>query len=356
LPWRARRCTECSRPRDEGTPSGWLVASAARYHLAPESYLAGLLWIKTTSTRETYFFGKQLPAGVWYYFPVAIAIKTPLTLLALLMAGLLSPGVWRLDRRGMTFALLPVVVFLGAAMLTGMNLGIRHVLPVYPFLILVASAGASWWVTRYRIAAVACAALLAFQAVSYMRSYPNEIAYANEAWGGPENLHRYLGDSNVDWGQSLYMVRDYLKQRDIHDCWIAWFGMRKPQLTGVPCRALAGPMFLEAWDWELPPVLPDCFEGTVLVSSTLTDLDLFPYGSFLRRAPDDVIGGGVYVFHGRFDLPEIAAERRAARGWWFLNHGQPQNAVGEFRIALEHAHARSLVRGLYNSALHDAGH
>jgi len=192
------------------------------------------------------------------------------------------------------------------------------------YLILIASAGASWWASRYRIAAVACAALLAFQVVSYLRRYRNEIAYANEAWGGPENLHRYLGDSNVDWGQSLYMVRDYLKQRDIHDCWIAWFGMRKPQLTGVPCRALAGPMFPEAWDWELPPVLPDCFEGTVLVSSTLTDLDLFPYGSFLRRAPDDVIGGGVYVFHGRFDLPEIAAERRAARGWWFLNHGQPQ--------------------------------
>ncbi len=338
-----------------GTPAGRLIAGAAKYHLVPESYLAGLLWVKANSTRESYFFGKQLPAGVWYYFPVAIAIKTPLALLALLLVGLFSPGVWRLHRRAMVFALLPVAAFLGAAMLTGMNLGIRHVLPVYPFLILIASAGAAQWAGRYRYAALACAALLAFQAVSYARSYPNEIAYANEAWGGPENLHRYLGDSNLDWGQSLYLVRDYLQQRGIHDCWIAWFGMRKPQLTGVPCRALAGPMFLEAWDWELPPVLPDRFEGTVLVSSTLTDIAMFPYGTFLRRRPDDVIGGGVYVFHGSFDLPQIAAERRAARGWWYMNRGQPQKAVDEFQIALEHAHDQSLVRGLYSWALQSAG-
>lgn len=337
-----------------GTPAGWLIAGAAKHHLVPESYLAGLLWVKTNSARETYFFGRQLPAGVWYYFPVAIAIKTPLTLLALALVGLVSPGVWRLHRRGMVFALLPAAAFLGAAIFSGMNLGIRHILPVYPFLILIASAGAADWAGRYRSAALACAVLIVFQAVSYARSYPNEIAYANEAWGGPENLHRYLGDSNVDWGQSLYLVRDYVKRHGIHDCWIAWFGMRKPQLAGVPCRALAGPMFLEAWDWELPPVLPDRFEGTVLISSTLTNLRLFPYGTFLRLRPDDTIGAGVFLFHGSFELPEIAAERRAARGWWFMNHAQPGKAVEEFRVAVEHAHDQDLVRGLYAWALQSA--
>jgi hypothetical protein len=339
----------------KGTPSGWLIASAARHRLVPESYLAGLLWVKANSTRETYFFGRQLQEGVWYYFPAAIAIKTPLALLALVLVGLASPGVWRLRRGSMVWALAPVAGFLGAAMLTGMNLGIRHILPVYPFLILVAAAGAAHWAGRYRWAALACAALIVSQAVSYARSYPNEIAYANEAWGGPENLHRYLGDSNVDWGQSLYLVRDYVKQHGIHDCWIAWFGMRKPQLVGIPCRALAGPMFLEAWDWELPPVLPDRFDGTLLISSTLTNLRLFPYGTFLDRRPDHVIGAGVFVFHGGFDLPEIAAERRAARGWWYMNHAQPERAIEEFQAAVEHVHAQRLVRSLYAWALQSAG-
>ncbi|HEY9141360.1 MAG TPA: glycosyltransferase family 39 protein, partial [Bryobacteraceae bacterium] len=67
-----------------GTPAGWLIAGAAKHRLVPESYLAGLLWVKANSARETYFFGRQLPAGVWYYFPVAILIKTPLALLVLL--------------------------------------------------------------------------------------------------------------------------------------------------------------------------------------------------------------------------------------------------------------------------------
>jgi hypothetical protein len=68
-----------------------------------------------------------------------------------------------------------------------------------------------------------------------------------------------------------------------------------------------------------------------------------------------VIGAGVYVFRGSFDLPEIAAERRGARGWWFLNHKQPRKAVDEFRIAVEHAGPQSLVRGLYTWAIQSAG-
>jgi hypothetical protein len=62
------------------------------------------------------------------------------------------------------------------------------------------------------------------------------------------------------------------------------------------------------------------------------------------------------VFHGHFDLPQIAAERRGARGWWYMNHGQPQNAVLEFQVAIEHAHPQSIVRSLYGWAVQAAGH
>ncbi len=333
-----------------GKPTGWVIARAAQFHLVPESYLAGLLWVKANSTRETYFFGKQLPQGVWYYFPVAMAIKTPLPLLVLALVALASLRLWKLHRQSMAFTLAPIAAFLGAAMLTAMNLGIRHVLPIYPFLILLAAAGAAHWAGRSRPAALACAVLIFFQAISYARGYPNEIAYANEAWGGPESVHRYLGDSNVDWGQSLYLVRDHLRRRGIRDCWIAWFGMRKPQLAGIPCQALAGPMFLEAWDWEFPPPLPDRFDGTLIISSSLTNLRLFPYGSFLQRKPDDIIGAGVYVYHGSFYLPEVAAERRGARGWWYMNHNQPQKAVVELSIAVQRAHRDSLAPGIYSWA------
>jgi len=63
----------------------------------------------------------------------------------------------------------------------------------------------------------------------------------------------------------------------------------------------------------------------------------------------------VYVFHGSFAFPQEAAERRAARGWWFANHTLPPKAVQEFQVALDHAHAPSLVRSLYGWALQSAG-
>ena len=228
-------------------------------------------------------------------------------------------------------------------MASSINIGIRHVLPVIPFLILFAAAGAANWWSRSRWLATACVILLTMHAISFSRSYPNEIGYANEAWGGPSHLYRYLGDSNVDWGQSLYAVRDYLQKRGIQDCWIAWFGMRKPAEDGISCQSLGGPYYLEATDTTLPPPLPDHFQGTVLISVGLLDYSLYPYAKFFQCKPDAVVGGSVLVFHGSFDMPEVAADREAARGWWLLNHNDASGAVAELTAAQKHLRDPAIV-------------
>ncbi len=335
--------------------TGRTLLAVTRHHLLPESYLAGLLYVRTHSTRATYFFGKQLESGVWYYFPVAVTIKTTLPLLLLLVVSLASRSLWKRSRSQLIWPWLPVAIFLLAAVATRMNIGIRHILPIYPFLIIIASAAAAYWAERSRAAAVLCALLLVWQAASYARNFPNEVAYANEAWGGPRHLYRYLGDSNVDVGQSLYRVKDYVAAHHISNCWIAWFGMRKPEAAGLPCQSLPGPVFLEATDSALPPSAPDSFTGDVFVSATLTNYDIFPYSAFLRVTPVDVVDGSVLLFRGNFELPQISAERRAARGWWFLNHGQPEQAVTELRIAAQHAQSPGIVHSLLAWALQWSG-
>jgi hypothetical protein len=339
----------------DNTLLGHTILTITRFHLLPESYIAGLLYVMDNSTRASYIFGKRYDAGVWYYFPVTVLVKTPLTILLLLVLALASPPLWRKYKLEFLTALTPIAVFLLSAMTGKINLGVRHILPIYPFFIVLAAAAMAYYASRAKLAAIFCAALLLFQAISYARSYPNEIAYANEAWGGPRNLHKYLGDSNVDWGQALYRVQDYIAAHNITDCWIAWFGARKPTVAGLPCRLLAGPGYVEADDTELQPILPEKFSGTALISNTLLDYDLYPYLYFAERAPDDVIAGSILVYHGDFDLPEIAAERRASRGWWYLNHQQAAAAVEEFAAAEPHAFAKGNIRSLYGWALEAAG-
>jgi hypothetical protein len=334
---------------------GHAILVGTRFHLLPESYVAGLRYVVQNSARPSYIFGKRYDTGVWFYFPVTILVKTPLTILVLFLVALATPHLWLKHRREMLTAIVPIAVFLLAAMTSEINLGVRHILPIYPFFIVLAAAATAHYAIRSRVAAILCTTLVVFQMVSYARSFPNEIAYANEAWGGPKNLYRLLGDSNVDWGQALYQVKDYVAAHNISDCWIAWFGARKPLAEGLPCRLLAGPGYVEASDTELLPMLPDKFSGTVFVSVMLTDYDLYPYLYFAQHPPDDVIAGSVLVYHGDFDLPEIAAERRASRGWWYLNHGQPLLAVAEFAAAEPHMSAKGGFQSLYGWALEASG-
>jgi hypothetical protein len=341
-----------------GTSVGRAILFIARHHFLPESYLAGLVYVKAHASRETFFLGKQVPHGVWYYFPVTLSIKTTLPFLLFVFVSLVSLSFWRRYLREYVFLAIPVAMFLGAAMMSSMNIGIRHILPIFPFLIVLAAAAGAWYASRARVFAIVCALLLFGHVASYLHCYPNEIAYANEAWGGPQQLYHHLGDSNLDWGQSLYAVRDYVKGRGIAggtDCWIAWFGARKPQKEGVPCKSLPGPWFIEAADPVLPEVMPEHFEGTILISASLLDYDLFPYGSFWSRSPRDVIAGSVLVFQGSFDSEQIAAERRLARGWWFLNHDDAAHAVEELAIAEQHAHTPGQVHSVLAWARERAG-
>ena len=84
--------------------------------------------------------------------------------------------------------------------------------------------------------------LLVAHVVSALCVFPNYIAYANEAWGGPKNLHNLLSDANVDWGQQLYQVKQWQDRHPGEECWFAYFARpgdpsRRPmEFTATACR------------------------------------------------------------------------------------------------------------------------
>jgi tetratricopeptide (TPR) repeat protein len=291
------------------------LAFVAKMHLLPKAYIWGLANTKHTEWEYTsYFFGRMYRHGPWQYFPAAFAIKSTLPLLVLLAV---LPWLWfrRGDRhiRELTFVLVPVLLYFALVMSSYMAIGARHLMPVYPFLYALAGAAVAQALRRNRAWMIAAMVLLMWQVGTSIRVAPAYMAYGNEAWGGPTQVHRYLSDANTDWGQQLKSVKRYLDENHIKDCWFAYFpdGAVEPADYGVPCRRLptGSSLYWFRLLMEVPPVI----EGTVLVSDS--DLEgtesgdgaLNWFAPFREATPVATIQQGVYVYRGRFAVPLMSA-------------------------------------------------
>src|SRR5260370_35156378 len=154
--------------------------------------------------------GRFYPHGLWYYFPLVILIKTTLGLLLVVVLATFATISGKLTRyRELFYSLAPPVIYLAVAMMSGMNIGARHLLPMYAFVFIFAAAAAATLAGINRRWAIICSALIVAHVVSSLLVFPNEIAYANEASGGPRNLHNLLSDASVDWAQQLLQVKQW---------------------------------------------------------------------------------------------------------------------------------------------------
>src|SRR5437867_6179009 len=255
----------------------YLVSFAALWHLLPESYLYGLAAVRLSAETYTSFvLGTVYPHGVWFYFPVTFVIKSTLAFLVLLGISVFAIATRKLTgAREILFLTIPPAFHLMVTMSSKMNIGVRHLLPLYVFLS-VLIAGAAWSLMRGdRRWRYVVAALLVFHVFSSARSYPNYIAYSNELWGGPSQTYKYLTDSNVDWAQQLKSTKQYLDGRGIKECWFAYFGqgVLEPHYYGVPSKPL--PTADSLWMNERIDV-PPTIDGTVLVSACV--LSGFEFG------------------------------------------------------------------------------
>ena len=147
-----------------------------------------------------YLFGRYSTEGWPYYYLAAAAVKTPLpVLLGLLLCLSYGSRRWR----GLPDGLLvgTMVLLHAAAAFNRVNIGLRHVLPFYPMLYLY--LGRLGELSGSRIGRRTLVLLAAWYILGNLWIYPDYLAYFNEAVGGPRQGHRYLDDSNLDWGQDF---------------------------------------------------------------------------------------------------------------------------------------------------------
>jgi 4-amino-4-deoxy-L-arabinose transferase-like glycosyltransferase len=321
---------------------GKAVTVMARWKLLPESWLYGLADVRSVAnTWPSYIFGKVYAHGVWFYFPVAFVIKATLTTLIFLPLIVYAIATGKLRGwREILFLSLPPSLYFCISMTSKLNIGTRHILLVFIFL-LVLAGGAAWTlICKDRRWAWPIGALILFHVISSLRAFPTSyIAYANELWGGPTNIHKYLTDSTTDWGQQLKAVKRYVDERGIQQCWFAYTA--EPAIPfrayGIPCKTL--PTMDSMW-FGLKTDTPSGIQGPVFISHIpLTFYEsgsslLSPYREFEKLTPTAIIENGVFVYDGTFEVPYAAAFDHAVKSRDLLEQHQPEQALEAAQAAI----------------------
>ena len=180
--------------------------------LLPPAYLAALGMKLTLAQNawDAYLLGQYSTTGWWYYFPLAVLIKTPIPTLVLLCVGIANRRAWP---RAM-FLIVPAAGLLAVAMAASLNIGLRHVLTIYPFLFMLAGYGAAQlWHRSWRGAILI--GLAGWCVCDAVLIAPHHLSYFNVLAGGPRQGHRVLADSNYDWGQNDRELRRYIARRGL---------------------------------------------------------------------------------------------------------------------------------------------
>ena len=224
-----------------GFDTGRLVDGSSIVLPAPAWFRGFAAFLTDSSVAHPAFlFGERSANGWWYYYPIALLVKTPLPLLlfAVLGAAVAIRRVSSGAGDGSALALVSVLAIVTAATTEGDDSGVRLVLPIFPLLALLASAAAvELWddgarrPPARRLVRATVAAVLVGAAIVPIRVHPDHLAYFNPFAGDRPEL--VLVDSNLDWGQDLYRLGAVMKRMHIDSLSVAYYGSASFDAAGV---------------------------------------------------------------------------------------------------------------------------
>ena len=196
------------------------------------TYILGIMGVFRHSYEghAAYFMGNWFAGGNKLYFLTAFLIKNPLPMLIMFLTGIFitcKNGVSRAER----IFLLIIGVFFIVSSFGRLQIGIRHLLPLYPFCFMITGRSAALLKKRYLD--VVFVVLMVWQVAATFVVWPNYIGYFNELVGGPGFGYKYLRDSNLDWGQDLPALSSYMKKNDIKEITLDYFGQADPSSYGI---------------------------------------------------------------------------------------------------------------------------
>lgn len=273
-------------------------------------YIEGMALVLTHNKggHTVFFLGDISNQGWWYYFPTVFLFKTSLTSLALFV-GLLAYAlskftlfilqekrktfqeIWkRLKDFHFDFIILSLapIIFFAISMNSKLNLGVRYVLPVYPFLFILSGIVIQYFFKK-RILRVALIIFLAASLYETIHTFPNFISYYNAfAYGNGVSPMHISDDSNLDWGQDLRALKKYMDTNHINSVYLRYFGTADPAAYGVTTKSY----FPNDNDIKNGQEV----SGYVVVSATALSSSFEGYTWPQLRKPIAIINGSLYVF------------------------------------------------------------
>ncbi len=281
------------------------LVRAADAGLLPEDYVRGLLFVMEHSeSRRTFLLGRVSDEGFPHYFLMTFLLKTPIPLLLLTLLALgRAPG---LPRRTAAFLWAPVVLYVGLTLSRGLQIGHRHLLPVLPFLLVAAGEAAARLARWRRPVGLALVAVLGlWYATGTLANHPHHLAYFNDIGGGPTRGWRLLVDSNLDWGQDLKRLKEWMDVHGVAQVKLSYFGSASPSYYGIHAERLPG------YSAPHPPrVTREIRPGDIVAVSATNlqgvylDAEDLPLMERLREMePVGRVGRSILVYRADFSWP-----------------------------------------------------
>ncbi len=267
---------------------------------APD-YIGGVLRRTASLKANRWFFlnGEVSRAGFYSFFPLALLVKTPLSLFALLLLTAFYHGAGKLHVRwAMGGTLILLGLYLVAMLLSRMNLGLRYALPFYPFLCLYLGSLVQT-MRRRKISSWAPAVLICLLGASTVAAHPDHLSSFNRLIPS-HRRHHFLVDSNLDWGQELPALARYQRTHGIAKIRLGYFGTADPAAYGVKYEGL--PSFMSrAIKYHGSSSLE--LRGVIAVSVTLLQGLYTPrpefYVALRGMEPTASLGGSILIFDFR---------------------------------------------------------
>lgn len=252
--------------------------------LVPADFYKGFVMVARHAIggHGSYLLGQNSDTGWWYYFPVTIFFKTPIPIFILLGLAI----IYRKKLKTQNYfddliLLLPPIIYLLLTINSKADLGIRHILPIFPFILTYIAKSANLIdFKKFKIPAIVITISLLWYLISAIFNFPNYMAYFNEFAGGPKNGHKILTDSNLDWGQDIYRIKNYIDQNQVQVSYLVypWDGDDALNFYGL----------------NYPELKPEntTAKGKVIISATYYETDVYQW---LKQYPMEEITPGVFL-------------------------------------------------------------